>query len=36
MLPILQTTCLVQSGASGGPILSEDGQLVAIVTCNAK
>ena len=32
----VQSTCTVNSGASGGPLVGEDGQVYGIVTCNAK
>ncbi|KAL5006827.1 hypothetical protein ScPMuIL_015633 [Solemya velum] len=33
---MLQTTCAVQAGASGGAVIDRQGRLVAIVVCNAK
>ncbi|GFR71874.1 peroxisomal leader peptide-processing protease-like [Elysia marginata] len=31
---MVQTTCAVHGGASGGPLLDNDGNLVGIVVCN--
>lgn len=31
---MVQTTCAVHAGASGGPLLDNDGNLVGIVVCN--
>lgn len=31
-----QSSCTVNSGASGGPLVSRDGQLIGIVVCNAR
>lgn len=33
---MLQTTCAVHAGASGGAVVNMKGQLVGIVVCNAK
>ncbi|XP_069681475.1 peroxisomal leader peptide-processing protease [Periplaneta americana] len=31
---VLQTTCCIQSGASGGPLFRHTGELLGIVSCN--
>lgn len=33
---MLQTTCCIHSGCSGGAILRPSGELVALVVCNVK
>ncbi|XP_067002619.2 peroxisomal leader peptide-processing protease [Anabrus simplex] len=33
---MVQTTCCIQSGASGGAILRPSGELLALVVCNAR
>lgn len=33
---MIQTTCAVHAGASGGAVINQQGQLVAIVVCNSK
>ncbi|XP_046387982.1 uncharacterized protein LOC124157362 [Ischnura elegans] len=32
--PLLQTTCCVQGGSSGGAVIREDGTLVGLMVCN--
>lgn len=33
---MVQSSCAVHGGASGGPLVSESGKLLGIVTCNAR
>jgi hypothetical protein len=33
---LLQTSCCVNAGASGGPLLSQSGRLLGIAVCNAR
>ncbi|XP_061181475.1 peroxisomal leader peptide-processing protease-like [Saccostrea echinata] len=33
---MLQTTCAIHAGASGGPIINRQGKVVGVTVCNAK